>query len=161
MAAPDIELICLGLFAAMLCFLEIGRQIGRRLIARHREKSEILFPSLEAAVFGLMGLVVAFTVSGAALRFEMKRDLIVQEANAIGTAWLRIDLLPPSRQSALRESFRWYADSRLTFHSNLTDETVARQALGRSVDLQRVIWSEAVNASGEAPVGTNILVISS
>ena len=50
--------------------------------------------AIEGAVFGLMGLLIAFTFSGAASRFEARRQLILQETNAIGTAYLSLDLLP-------------------------------------------------------------------
>ena len=55
-----------------------------------------------------MGLMIAFTFSGAAARYEMRRQLTVEEANAIGTAYLRLDLLPVASQPALREKFRRY-----------------------------------------------------
>jgi hypothetical protein len=47
---------------------------------------------VEGAVFGLLGLLIAFTFSGAASRFDDRRALIVEEANDIGTAWLRVAL---------------------------------------------------------------------
>ena len=50
---------------------------------------------IDGAVFALPGLLLAFTFSGAAARFDTRRHLIVEEANAIGTAYLRLDLLPP------------------------------------------------------------------
>ena len=52
--------------------------------------------AIEGAVFGLMGLLIAFTFSGAASRFEARRQLILQETNAIGTAYLSLYLLPGS-----------------------------------------------------------------
>jgi hypothetical protein len=58
-----------------------------------------------------MGLLVAFTFSGAASRFASRRDLIVKEANNIGTANLRIDLLPFDAQLELRNDFRSYLDA--------------------------------------------------
>ena len=53
---------------------------------------------IEGAVFALLGLLLAFTFSGAATRFEGRRHLIVEEANDIGTAYLRVDLLPADAQ---------------------------------------------------------------
>ena len=58
--------------------------------------------AVEGAVFGVMGLLLAFTFSGAASRFDGRRQLIVQETNAIGTAYLRVDLLAASRQPERR-----------------------------------------------------------
>ena len=62
---------------------------------------------------GCSVLVIAFTFSGAVTRFETRRDLIREEANDIGTAYLRLDLLPAARQPALRQDFRDYVQARL------------------------------------------------
>jgi len=62
--------------------------------------------AIEGAVFGLMGLLIAFTFFGAAARFDTRRAMVIEEANNIGTAWLRLDLLPVSAQPPLREKFR-------------------------------------------------------
>ena len=81
----------------MLIFSEVGRRIGIARLARDPEGLTKGAGAAEAAVFGLLGLLIAFTFSGAASRFEDRRHLIVAEANAIGTAYLRIDLLPARR----------------------------------------------------------------
>ena len=70
------------------------------------------FGTMEAAVFGLYSLLLAFTFSGAPARLDARRQLIVQEGNVIGTAYLRLDLLPAELQPAFRERFRKYLDSR-------------------------------------------------
>jgi hypothetical protein len=105
-----------GLFVGVLVFLEAGRRIGRRRIASGG--AETGFGAVESAVFGLMGLLIAFTFSGAAARFDGRRDLVTREANAIGTAWLRIDLVPAEAQAKLRDLFRRYMDSRLATYRN-------------------------------------------
>jgi hypothetical protein len=136
-----------GLFAAILIFLEIGRQIGRR----QEESAGSAFGAMENAVFGLMGLLIAFTFSGAASRLDARRWLVAEETNAIGTAYLRIDLLPSARQEALRASFRQYLDARLAFYNKLGDPTAARVEMSRCAALQREIWSLALKACQEAP----------
>ncbi len=162
MPLPGIELTCVGLFAGMLGSLEVGRRIGLRILRVHGESSGTIFPALETAVFGLMALLVGFSFAGAAGRYEMKRALIVKESNAIGTAWLRIDLLPWQRQHALREGFRRYLDSRLEFYRDIRNEKAAQQALVRAANLQSQIWSNAVVACAEASsVATTTLVIAS
>ena len=55
-----------------------------------------------------MGLLIAFTFYGAGFRFDARRNLLVREANAIGTTYLRLDLLPPDTQPELRQEFRTY-----------------------------------------------------
>ncbi len=106
-------LLILGLFAGMLLMLTLGQFLGRRSRAEETDADRSRLTGVEAAIFGLMGLMIAFTFSGASARYEMRRQLIVEEANAIGTAYLRLDLLPAASQPALREKFRRYVETRI------------------------------------------------
>jgi len=114
-------LFAVGLFIGMLFLLEIGRRIGARKLANDPEGARTGTGAIEGAVFALLGLLIAFTFSGAASKFDTRRQLIVEETNAIGTAYLRLDLLPASMQPALRESFRHYVDARLGAYRKLPD----------------------------------------
>src|SRR5262249_37259387 len=100
-------------------------------------------------------------VSGALTRFDVRRAQVIDEANAIGTAWYRIDLLPPSTQPALRESFRNYVDARIATYKKLPDVAAAQRELARSQQLQAQIWSQAVAAVAmpETGPGTALLVM--
>ena len=102
--------------------------------------------ALDGAVFALLGLLIAFTFSGAASRWDTRRQLVVEEANAIGTAYLRLDVLPPDAQPALREQFRQYVDARLAAYRSFPDVTAVKAELARSVTLQGEIWAQAVAA---------------
>ena len=84
---------------------------------------------VDAAVTGILGLLIAFTFAGAQSRLDARRQLIVRETNIIGTAYLRLDLLPPEDQPAIRQLFRDYVDARLRMHDGLLD-TVARNNTG-------------------------------
>jgi hypothetical protein len=136
-----------GIFLAILVCLLLGRRLGDRAIARHGAEGVPNISSLEAAVFALLGLLIAFTFSGALSRFDVRRIQAVDEANAIGTAYLRIDLLPASAQPLLRETFRKYVDARIETYRVLPDIKAARVELARSQDLQRAIWAQAIAAS--------------
>ena len=92
----------------MLLLLEVGRRIGIREISRDAGGEQAGVGAIESAVFGLFGLLIAFTFSGAITRFDGRRQLVIEETNAIGTAYLRVDLLPTGAQPALRDSFRRY-----------------------------------------------------
>jgi len=105
-------LVAVGLIVGMIVVLDVGRRLG----ARRRAKAGGELGGLggvEGAVFGLLGLLIAFTFSEAASRFNVRREQIVEESNVIGTAWLRLDLLPADAQPALRDAFRRYVDARL------------------------------------------------
>lgn len=150
-------LIVLTLFLAMFLVLELGFRIGRRHRARD-DKPEGL-STLEGGVLGLMGLLLAFTFSGAAARFDDRRAIIVEEANDIGTAWLRLDLLPDSAQPAIRDSFRSYVDARIETYAALPDYERALAALARADALQGVIWNQAVTATkGGWPAAATVVL---
>jgi hypothetical protein len=98
-----------------------------------------------------MGLLIAFTFSSAAARIDTRRQLIVAEANAIGTAWLRLDLLPADAQPELRELFRRYLDARLAVYRQLPDFAAARAELDKGNTIQGGIWSRATKACQITP----------
>jgi hypothetical protein len=141
-----------GLFVAMLALVEAGRRIGLE------RKIEGLV-AVEGAVFGLMGLLIAFTFASAAVRFETRRNLIVEEANDIGTAYLRLDLLPAAAQPKLRDAFRWYVDTRLAVYRSLPDIDAAKADLARMADLQKEIWNGSVVACRESGSQASTLLV--
>jgi hypothetical protein len=109
-----------------------------------------------------MGLLLAFTFSAAASRFEARRDLIVQETNAIGTAYLRLDLLPASYQPELREEFRRYVEARLSVYRKLPDLDASRAEVSKATALQGKIWTQSVTGCKElnSPAATSLLLSS-
>jgi hypothetical protein len=156
-------LVVISLFTVMLGLMEIGRRIGIRRKKLDATGADAGLSTIDGAVFGLMGLLVAFTFSGAAGRFDTRRQLIGQEANNIGTAYLRIDLLPVPEQANLRDDFRNYVDARLAYFKNLpSDGVAAKAALDQSIALQGKIWLESVAACDKAnSSATTVLLLSS
>lgn len=92
------SVVAATVFIGIIGFLAVGRNFGLRAITRHGETGLASSGSIEAAVFALLGLLIAFTFSGALTRFDERRGQVVAEANAIGTAYLRLDLLPARRR---------------------------------------------------------------
>jgi hypothetical protein len=133
-----------GMFLALLAFLEAGRRIGLAAAKKTGKEPSSGPGGLEAAIYGLMGLLIAFTFSGAASRFEARRHLITQEANAVGTAYLRLDLLSAEAQPALKEKFRKYLDLRLEAYRKMPDIKATKEGLALAKNLQGEIWAEAV-----------------
>jgi hypothetical protein len=136
-------LYALILLIGMLLLLEIGRRFGVRRRPKESEGERGGLSTVEGAVFALFGLMVAFTFSGAATRFNEKRMLVAEEANCIETAYLRLHLLPHQAQPALQELFRRYLDSRLETYRRLPDMAAAEIEMAES----KKIWTEAVAAS--------------
>jgi hypothetical protein len=155
-----IAILCmLGLLAGMLLLLEIGRRIALQRIAGDPEGARVGLGAVEGAVFGLIGLLLAFTFSGASSRFDTRRQLILEEANAIGTAYLRLDLLPVGAQPPIRQAFRKYLDARLAVYQKLPDLQAAKAELERAATLQSEIWTYAVSACREAAQPATMLIL--
>ena len=136
------------LFFAMLIQLEVGRRIRVRHLAEGEPGG---LGAIEGALFALLGLLLAFTFSGAAGRFDTRRQQIVEEANAIGTAYLRLDVLSGDSRQVLQDEFRRYLEGRLAVYRALPDIQAAYAELGRVDSLQQVIWRHAVAGTMTAP----------
>lgn len=144
-------------FAGMILAREGGLRLGRRHIAAHPDEAGEGRGPIEGAIFALLGLLIAFSFSGAASRFEGRRALILKEANAIGTAYLRVDLARPEAQPALRDLFRRYADARVQAYrlfANRKDAAGAEafRQLDVATALQGDLWASAVTGTaGQGP----------
>jgi hypothetical protein len=154
-------LATVALFIFMLLAAEAGRRMGVARLAGDPDGLGKGSASAEAATFALFGLLVAFTFSGAASRFGDRRDLIVDEANAIGTAYLRLDLLPSDAQPPLRELFRRYADNRYRAYRQAADSAATEAMFAETASLQAEIWARAVAAlegQGMAPPRATLML---
>lgn len=140
-------LFALGLFVGTVLMIEFGRRVGKRWRATIMEGGAAGIGAVEASIFALLGLLLAFTFQGAAARLDARRALIVQEANNIGTAWLRVDLLPASAQPRMRELFRQYLDSRLETYRKIPDLAAVKAEMERTARLQNDIWKLALENS--------------
>jgi len=151
-------LTAVGLFAGVLLCLELGRRIGLRRLKRDGEGAGAGVGAVEGAIFGLLALLIAFTFSGAATRFDDRRSLIVDEANAVGTAYLRIDLLPAAAQGEMRDRFRRYLDARLAAYRALPDLAAANEHLASSTRIQNEIWLRGVAESADSQAARMLLL---
>ena len=140
-----------SLTLCIVLMLEVGRRIRRVQQVRHGDEIAKGLGAVEGAVFGLMGLLMAFTFSGAASRFDLRRQQIIDEANNIGTAYLRLDLLEPEPRTVIQEKFRQYVDARLDTYRAIPDSARVNAALTRTAELQQEIWARAVTAAHEVP----------
>lgn len=129
-----------------LCFL-YGGYIGTNTLRKNPGGLDLGGGAAEAAIFALMGLLIAFTFSGAASRFENRRHLITQESNAIGTAYLRIGLLPEKFQSEIRSLFPRYIDIRAATYHGHEDPNEKNRKIGEATSLQKEIWQKSLIAS--------------
>lgn len=141
------------LFLGTVACLDVGYRLGTRK-SQNPELAHEGIGGLEAAVFALLGLLLGFSFGGGTSRLESRRQLIIQEANAIGTAYLRVDILAAGDQPEMRRLFRGYLDARLRVYQKLPDLNAAEQELARATKIQQGIWSQAVAATRAYPTQT-------
>lgn len=111
--------IAFALLGLLIVALEIGYRAG---VWRSREedlRAAGQIGAVQGALLGLLGLLLAFSFSAAGARFLERQDLISQEANAIGTAFLRADLIPDPHATDLRTALREYTAHRIAVSKDL------------------------------------------
>jgi len=129
---------------AMVVLLVAAGEIGyRRGLFRRESKASVrsLMSGTAAAMLGLLGLLLGFTLAMAVSRWDERRDVIVDEANAIGTLWLRAGLLEAPLRDELRDALRKYTDARIALGGSRDDRDALRAARSESESLHASIWS--------------------
>lgn len=133
------------LFVSMVLATEIGYRIG---LGRHRTANDAAkehINGIQSSILGILALLLGFTFSLALQRFDSRSEAVVDEANAIGTAYLRTQLLPAALRAEARRLVRDYTDVRvqagtLTQVQRAELDRLATQAAG----LQNALWAHAV-----------------
>ncbi|HKY18333.1 MAG TPA: hypothetical protein VJL82_05315 [Rhizomicrobium sp.] len=135
-----LTIVALTVLAALLVAATVGYRGHLWLLKRSGETYSESHDYLLSAVLGLLALLLGFTFSLALNRYEDRRDLVVQEANAIGTAWLRTQILEPPNKAAISQLLRAYLDARLAWSE------ADAGATARTMALQQSLWA----ATGQA-----------
>lgn len=140
-------LIIVGL---MLLATEVGFQAGKAWHRRAAEPDTVIGPMV-AATLGLVGFLLAFITSMSADRFSNRRALVLEEANVIGTAYLRAGYLPEPYPRQSRDLLQEYVDVRLS----AVETGDLAPAIARSEEIQEALWRSAedlVEATGGSDV---------
>ena len=143
--------LVVALAIGMYFLLELGSRLGVKHLQQGKGQLKETLSVIDAPIFALFGLLVAFTFNSALSRFEGRRNMIVEEANNIGTAYLRLSLLPPDDCRALQQLFREYTDSRIRTYQLIPDTQAVVAEYQRSQNLQKDIWRESLLAVSKSP----------
>ena len=117
-------------FAFMLTATELGFRLGRKFETQTPENVKSQVSTVEAAILGILALLLGFTISMAVSRFEIRKQLVLEEADAIGTSSLRAQLLPAPAGPEIESLLRQYVDIRVQYGT-------AGNNLARLEDLNR------------------------
>jgi len=142
------------LFVLLAAAGECGFRLGRRHVAAEqqqaRETERTGISTITASMFALLAFTLGLAISFAQNRFEARRDLVVQEANTIGTAWLRARLVGEPEGAAIAALVEDYAKVRLDFTAS-GQETDIPPLLARTSTLQTQIWRLTTDLARRTP----------
>jgi hypothetical protein len=144
-ALPLWALLVATLVVALLSF-EGGFWVGKRRSRRSEQEQEEVVRGLVGGMLGLEAFMLAFTFGAAASHFDARRQALLDEANAIRTAYLRADLLPEPDRAEIRNLLREYVDVRLEGVRSGKIE----QAIARSEELHNQLWLQATASRDKA-----------
>lgn len=122
----------------VLVSVDCGYRLGKYRRNRHEQEKDAPVGTMVGATLGLLAFILAFTFGLAAARFDTRRQALLDEANAIGTTYLRAGMLP-ERGEQVRQLLRDYVATRL---EAVRSDNVA-EGIRRSVNIQQQVWTEA------------------
>jgi hypothetical protein len=141
-------------FAALVAVLvatELGFRLGLRNQRNADEPTKAHFAALQVALLALLALIVAFTFSIAVARFDARKDLVIEESNAIGTTYLRARLLAEPQRKEVVGLLRAYVDEQLAFYAAGIDPARLEAANAKIASLQERLWLIAIVLSEQDP----------
>jgi len=149
-------LVAMGLIAGVVAAHEIGFGLGS-LTRSVDEPFDRQVSLVRASTAALVAFLIGFAFSRAASRFINRQDIIVQEANALGTAYLRADTIAEPQRGELKAALKEYTADRVTLLSRAGRDQI-EPLLAKVNGLHERMWKSAINATqGNAPLMTVVL----
>ena len=148
-------IIALSLFGTLVVAWFLGKRLGHMLkgnLSKHPQLGVV-----QGSIFGLLGLLLGLCFAGALNRFVERQQIIVREANAVGTAYLRADLLPEAQRAHVKSLLREYTQQRIDLFSMRTGYD-DRKIQDKLTTLHEGMWASAVQGTREdAELGQLVL----
>jgi hypothetical protein len=148
--------------ALALLVLWLSAQIGSALLRRRRNLEEEVrenFGVVLGATLTLLGLIIGFSFSMAVSRYDQRKNYEEAEANAIGTEYIRADLLPAADGARVRALLRTYLDQRILFYRT-RDEQQLRKINAATGQIQSQLWAAVEASAGAQPTAVMALAVS-
>jgi len=143
---------CSYIVLAIVIFNEIGFRAGRFIQGRTGSEVKTLTGSIQGSILGLLALLLGFTFSMSMQRYDNRSMALIDEANTIGTAILRVELLPQEYKKQANELFKEYVDLRVAIGQlDLTKRAQRNDYNNKIANLQRQLWSLAIAATNVDP----------
>jgi hypothetical protein len=149
------------LLIVAFCALWAAAHIGLTFRKKHHgltDEDTQDFTFIVGATLTLLGLIIGFTFSMAVSRYDQRMNFEEQEANAIGTEYLRVDALPPANAARIRSLLKEYLESRIQYYASRNAEAVADSSAA-TMRLQNQLWAAAVAPVQAQPTSVTALVL--
>jgi hypothetical protein len=148
------------IFIGALVLTTVGNILGRRISPPQNDKEVSGLNTALAAVFGIVALVLSFSFSFALNRYEQRWQLVVQEANDIGTMYLRTSLLEKPADEQLRGLLRVYNQDRINYYKNDSNPGEQARAQASTLGLQSRMWKIVSDAqrTSKHPIAAGLLM---
>jgi hypothetical protein len=144
-------LIGLAFFVVMLVASESGFRLASESRIKGFEETKKRISAVETSVLGVLGLLLGFTLAMAVSRFDTRRVLVLDEANAIGTSYWRSQVLPAPEGPEITNLLREYVDAKLHYFDAGIDAGHLELARERTAQLQKELWSRAAASAQRDP----------
>jgi hypothetical protein len=144
--SPFVALIVILIIQIIAAFF--GNRLRRTLSAWKEQRPE--FDILRTAALTLLGLLIGFCFAMAVSRYDQRKNLEEAEANAIGTEYLRADVLPPQDAARVRDLLRKYIEKRILYYET-KDERLIKEIDAATSKLQSDLWSAVLTVSKIEP----------
>jgi hypothetical protein len=143
-------------FAALWAAAHIGLVFRRR----HHDPDEDTedFTFIVGATLTLLGLIIGFTFSMAVSRYDQRKNLEEEEANAIGTEYLRVDVLAPADAAKIRSLLKVYLDKRILYYDARDKETIT-ELNAETMQIQNQLWATVITPTKTQPNPMTALVV--
>lgn len=143
--------------ACALLAVEGGYRLGRWRHAHVADEKDAPVGAMVGSILALLAIILAFTFNLAASRYDLRRQTVLDEANAVGTTFLRARLLPEPQRAEVAGLLREYVDVRLS----IVREHRVSEGLARSEKLHEELWSRGVAAAEKSPTPVTALFLNS
>lgn len=146
---PEVIIQCV-FFALMLAATEVGFRLGRKFQSSTPANAKQI-STVEAAILGVLALLLGFTMSMAVSRFDARKQLMLDEANAIGTSCLRAQLMPAPEGPEIASLLRQYISLRVQYGTAGNDLARLDSLHTQTEQLQTELWTRAVACAQQDP----------
>lgn len=148
-------------FVAVLMVLcgEVGYQVGVRAKTRQDKDAPASLGPMVGGLLGMLAFLLAFTFSMAASQYDLRKRNVLEEANSIGTAYLRADLIDRQYAIEMKSFLRQYVDARLEAASG--SELGLHTGIARSEELHKLLWAQGTLAARDSPDTNTSLMVQS